>query len=259
MVEGIEFAQAGSVGLVVATEVLRGQRGVVAAVSVVAARHYGREHLSGSPARKEGPNPCSPFEGIPWEDQASLFWGVRCRSDQTMEHSGGKEEWRGCLRVVDLAEGSLLEGKSSTKPLASTLGGTIKNGSRKSKGTRTHCFKYSRLRALLFGSRPGGGLPRRFVPCGPFVRCPPAQVFGLLLGFEGGFPFGWPPDIRSWGKAESMRRESTARTDAKRHETHLRFVGSSPHCPPSLLFGHARHWILSVVRLERMTGLIASN
>ena len=44
MIEGIEFAKAGSVVPVAATEILRGQRGVVAVVSVVAVGHYGREH-----------------------------------------------------------------------------------------------------------------------------------------------------------------------------------------------------------------------
>ena len=43
-----------------------------------------------------------------------------------MEHSGGKGGGRDCLRAVDLEEGSLLEVRSSTKPLASTLTSTIK-------------------------------------------------------------------------------------------------------------------------------------
>ena len=50
------------------------------------------------------------------------------RSDQMMEHSGGKEGERDCSRVPGSAEGSLLEGKSSTKPLAGTLASTISNG-----------------------------------------------------------------------------------------------------------------------------------
>ena len=192
MIEGVDFAYVDSVVPVVATEVPKGQRGVAAAVaSVAAVGRCDREHSSGSPAWKEEQNPYSPSEGIPWEVLASLSSGVRCRaSDQTTEHSGGKEGGMGCSRAVDLVEGSLLEGRSSTKPLANTLTGTIKNGPRKREGIRTHCFRYSRLRALLFGSRPGGGLVRRFVLCGPFGKCTPAHVFGRLLGFEGGFPFG---------------------------------------------------------------------
>ena len=92
--------------------------------------------------------------------------------------------------MVDLVEGSSLGERSSTKPLVSTLTSMIRNGKRERAGMWTHCFRYSRLRALLFGSRPGGGLLRRFTLCGPFGRCTPAQVLGLLLGFEGGFPFG---------------------------------------------------------------------
>ena len=120
-----------------------------------------------------------------------------------MGHSEGREGGRDCLKVVDSVEGSLLEERSSMKPLANTSVDVSRAVVK--EGIWTYCFRYSRLRALLFGSRPGGGLPMRFVPCGPFVNCTPAQVCGLLLGFEGGFPFGWPPDMRSWGKEESKR------------------------------------------------------
>jgi len=42
-------------------------------------------------------------------------------------------------------------------------------------------------------------------------------------------------------------------------ETHLRFLGSSLRYPPSLPSGHARHWILSFVRLERSIGSTVSS
>ena len=42
-------------------------------------------------------------------------------------------------------------------------------------------------------------------------------------------------------------------------ETHLRFVGSSLRCPPSLPSDHAKHWTLSFVRLERSIGSIVSS
>lgn len=129
MFGGAEFAYVGSVAPVVATGVLRGQRGVAAAASVAAVIRCDREHSSGSPERKEEQNPCLPSEGIPWEARASLSSGVHCRaSDQTMEHLGGKEGGRDCSRAVDLVEGSLLGERSSRKPLANTLTGTIKNG-----------------------------------------------------------------------------------------------------------------------------------
>ena len=129
VVEGVEFAKVGSVVPDAASGNLKGQQGVAAAAvaSVVAVGRYVRGHSSGSPAQKEDQNPCLPSEGIPWEARASLSWGAHCKgSDQTMERWGGKVGGMGCLRAVDLVEGSSLEERSSTKPLANTFTGTIK-------------------------------------------------------------------------------------------------------------------------------------
>lgn len=41
------------------------------------------------------------------------------------EHLEGKEEERDCSKAADSVEGSLLEERSSTKPLANTVSGTL--------------------------------------------------------------------------------------------------------------------------------------
>jgi hypothetical protein len=125
VVGSVAVVYAGSV-VPVGTEVLGRQRSVAVA-SVAAVRRYDRGHWFGSPARKEGQNPRSSFEGILWEGRASPFSVVRYRrSDQTTEHSGGKEGGMDCLRAVGLAEDSLLGGRSSTRLLASTLTGMVR-------------------------------------------------------------------------------------------------------------------------------------
>ena len=65
-----------------------------------------------------------------------------------MERSGGKEGWRDCSRVVDWVEGSLLGGRLSTRPLASTLTGTIK------KTDREHAQKLGRTVSGILGFEP---------------------------------------------------------------------------------------------------------
>lgn len=68
----------------------------------------------------------------------------------------------------------------------------------------TDLLRYSRLRARLFGSRPGGGLPRPATvpPAGPLDQLLPPHEFGLPDGPRDGTPFG----MRESGNGESEER-----------------------------------------------------
>ena len=73
----------------------------------------------------------------------------------------------------------------------------------------TYCFKKSLLRALLLGSRPGGGLP--IVPTVPALGFTPdhavplIQVCVRLGGPPDAAPLGTEPvDMRSGGSGESV-------------------------------------------------------
>lgn len=75
-----------------------------------------------------------------------------------------------------------------------------------------HCFKYSLLRALLLGSRPGAGFPNAAAVFGAPDQLPtaPAQDCGLLFCPLGSTPFGKPDsdviDMRfSEGKGTSAQ------------------------------------------------------
>ncbi len=66
-------------------------------------------------------------------------------------------------------------------------------GALNSFSNATHCFKYSLLRALLLGSRPGGGFPRAAaeVPAeGPLAQFEPPHDVGLPEVPTDGAPLG---------------------------------------------------------------------
>ena len=93
--------------------------------------------------------------------------------------------------------------ETSCKHLQRVSGGT---GVEEKRGT--YCFKKSLLRALLFGSRPGGGFP--MVPTvaalgfTPVHAVPLIHVCVRLGGPPEAAPLGTEPvDIRSGGNGES--------------------------------------------------------
>lgn len=63
---------------------------------------------------------------------------------------------------------------------------------------RTHCLRYSLLRARLFGSRPGGGFPT------DPADCEPAPQFAFVPVHEGGRVVEVPFGARSEGRGESV-------------------------------------------------------